>query len=180
MKLPASDCSPKRDSQFAQGCEVSVEITVAIPIPWANVGNYVNKTLDETNRQLRDINLYGVVAEYRESTDYAPGMVLSQDPAPGSRVRQKSPVYLVVSSQKRAEYVTVRNVVGMKFEDAKKALERLGLTVAEPTYEDINPCEGRGISNGIVRKQDLPEGRSVPAGTTIRLVVSRVLDVICE
>jgi beta-lactam-binding protein with PASTA domain/tetratricopeptide (TPR) repeat protein len=172
--------SPQRDSQFAQGCEVNVEITVAIPIPWANVGDYVNKTLVETNRQLRDINLYGVVTEYRESTDYAPGLVLSQNPAPGSRVRQKSPVYLVVSGQKRAENVTVRNVVGMKFEEAKKVLERLGLTVVEPTYEDINPCERRGITNGIVRKQDPQEGRSVPAGTPIKLTVSRVLDVICE
>lgn len=94
-----------------------------------------------------------------EASDDVPvGNVIRQNPPPNSSVDKGSSVELVVS--KGPDMVTVPNVGGMTFAQAKKALEAVGLKAKKT-----------GSDNGRVFIQNPSSGGQVPSGTTVTLVM---------
>jgi serine/threonine-protein kinase len=166
--------SPRPNSQYARGCNVNVDLVVAVPVVYVEVGDYVNMPQNEASRSLSEDKLYAFVT-YQESPNSAPGIVVSQDPPKGSRVRQGTMVHLVVTVPPTITKVTVPPVVGRKLDEAKRQLESLGLTVVVTTkdYCDENP--GGQARNNTILSQDTPPDRKVPVGTTIGLVVNRLV-----
>jgi beta-lactam-binding protein with PASTA domain/predicted Ser/Thr protein kinase len=81
--------------------------------------------------------------------------------------------YLVVTMLTEdggAELVTVPNVVGERYEEAKLELEEAGLTVND---EDVVFRRTDQEEPGTVLDQDPPEGRRVDEGTAVILTVAR-------
>jgi beta-lactam-binding protein with PASTA domain len=171
--------SPKRGTQFAKDCPVNVDFTVAIPIVWVYVENYVRMQLDEARRRLGNIELYANIS-YEESSDYNEGMVLRQDPPEGTRVRHKTAVNLVVSARQRPTDVLVPRVVGMTPRNARRTLERAGLQVGEERCIVINPNSiGRTaiivpqVPPGTAAGTNPPEGTRVLVGTRVTLFIAQ-------
>jgi beta-lactam-binding protein with PASTA domain/tetratricopeptide (TPR) repeat protein len=166
------DQSPTAGSQFAKGCPVNVRITIAIP--WVVVDNYVGMSVDEARRGLSAITLYGEIRD-RES-DGNPGIVLDQNPPAGSRVRHRSPVLLWVSVP-RPELVPVPGVTGKTLYDAIAILERARLRVGRVNYQ-LGPANAqipgvyvRAPIGCFVESQNPVEGRRVPVGTPVNMLV---------
>jgi beta-lactam-binding protein with PASTA domain len=171
--------SPKPETQFARNCPVNVDLTVAVPIVWVYVENYVGNPLDEARRRLGNIELNANVS-YQESSDYNEGTVLRQDPPEGTRVRHRTQVSLVVATRQRPRYVSVPRVVGMTPRDARRTLERAGLQVGEERCVVINSdYVGRTAiivpqaAPGTAAGTDPREGTNVLIGTRVILFIAQ-------
>ncbi|EYR64755.1 protein kinase, partial [Actinotalea ferrariae CF5-4] len=95
------------------------------------------------------------------SEQYGAGVVMAQDPAPGTAGFRGDTVTITVSQG--PPLVEVPNLVGQQFADARAALERLGFAVVR---EDV-----LGGFFGTVRSQDATPGSTLPKGSTITLAV---------
>lgn len=168
--------SPKPETKFARICPVAVDLTIAIPIVWVEVGNYVNLPLNEATRQLSALELLASVS-YQESANTPAGMVMQQSPPPGTRVRHRSPVTLIVSRTPAIKMVTVPSVCGLSLAQARQALLAAGLVLDEPvTYASPNPqlqllC-GKG-AEGTVFKQEPGANTKVQQGTRVKLTIAQ-------
>jgi serine/threonine-protein kinase len=107
---------------------------------------------------------FSVGSVTQQSNDAARGTVLASDPAAGTKVPAGT-VTLTLSSGPAS--VTLPNVVGRSYADARSALEQIGLLVS-----------GSGLDSasteppGTVVSQSPSAGRTVPSGTTIQLRLS--------
>jgi len=125
----------------------------------AAVPDVEGKSRDEAERLVRDAGLTPAVTE-REDENAAPGTVLEQDPAAGTRVPKGGTVALVVA--KAPAPVPVPGVIDAEQEDAVKTLEDAGFRVRVTEEAAQTPEE-----DGIVLDQD-------PAPDTLRPKGSRV------
>jgi serine/threonine-protein kinase len=105
----------------------------------------------------------GLVVERAEdfSEEHPAGVVMAQDPAPGTAGFRTDTVTITVSQG--PPLVEVPNLVGQQFADARATLERLGFSVVR---EDV-----LGGFFGTVRSQDASPGSTLPKGSTITLAV---------
>ena len=113
-----------------------------------------------------DIRDKGLVPRVRQvsSSDVAEGVVVSQEPAPGTRVDEGEIVSIEVSSGKPK--VTVPTVVGQDRDSAIRELNRAGLDVQ---VVEVNSPEDEGT----VTAQSLEGGTTVVEGTSVRINVSK-------
>ncbi|MBA3355241.1 MAG: PASTA domain-containing protein [Pyrinomonadaceae bacterium] len=168
---------PKPGSQFAENCPVKVELTIAVPIIWVNVENYVGMTIDQARQRISAVNLSPDVT-YQENSAYNPYTVAHQEPPFGSRVREGSRILLVVAIPPQVPTVRVQNVFGMKPEVAKRVLEAQGLVVDDRdiSYDDMPASgktpDGREIIGGTVMRQQPAANQRVPSGTRVKLVIA--------
>ena len=99
------------------------------------------------------------------------GIVIKQDPEPGTKVDAGSTVVITVSAGTGLEKVSVPYVVDKDIEAAKKELTEKKLEV-NVMYE-----ENTSKSNGIVLKQSLEVGKVVDEGTAITLTVNKIQEI---
>ncbi len=86
--------------------------------------NFVGLSYDELIS--KNVYDYEFTAEYKETTDMQPGVVMAQDPAEGTKVRSGSKVVLTVSAS--ADDISVPNVYSYSESQAKTALEKANIT----------------------------------------------------
>lgn len=91
--------------------------------------------------------------------------IISQNPPAGSRMDGGSTIQLELWEYPQ---VAVPNVVGRRLADAEAALRRVGLKMAV-----VEKSIGQEKSDGLIRDQDQPAGRTVAMGTTITLTAYR-------
>jgi serine/threonine-protein kinase len=113
-----------------------------------------------------DITDKGLVPRVRQksSSDVEEGVVISQDPPPGTRVEEGDIVSIEVSSGKPK--VTIPTVVGQTSESALRELTAAGLDVL---VREVNSEEDEGD----VTAQQPPAGTVVVEGTSVRINVSK-------
>jgi beta-lactam-binding protein with PASTA domain len=113
-----------------------------------------------------DITDRGLVPRARQvsSSDVEEGVVVSQDPPPGTRLEEGEIVSIEVSSGKPK--VTIPTVVGQNRDSAIRELTALGLEVQEV---EVNSEEDVGDVTG----QQPPPGTVVVEGTRVRINVSK-------
>ena len=92
------------------------------------------------------------------------GIVMDEEPDAGTLVAPSTPVDLLVSDGPAP--VTVPDVVGDDEATAVAAIEALGLTA------NVSYAYSETVAAGLVISQDPADGTSVPAGSTVDLVVS--------
>ena len=123
-------------------------------------------TLEEAKTGLNAAEMaLGKVSEQFSETAAA-GIVLSQDPAPGTPARHGTPVSLAVS--KGPEPIPVPNVVGLEDNEAKDAIEAAGLKAEEAREEVFD----RNIPEGSVVSQS-PANGTLTRGGTVTLTISK-------
>ncbi|WP_411376142.1 protein kinase domain-containing protein [Arthrobacter sp. MPF02] len=123
-------------------------------------------TLNEAKNVLNtaEMALGTVTEEFNEETPA--GIVLAQDPAPGTPARRGTPVGMIVS--KGPEPIPVPFVVGQDEDDAVDAIEAAGLN-AEVAREEVFD---RNIPEGAVVSQ-APAGGTLTRGQTVTLTISK-------
>jgi serine/threonine-protein kinase len=107
---------------------------------------------------------FSVGAVTQQTSDAARGTVLSSEPAAGEKVSVRA-VALTLSSGPAS--VTLPNVVGRPYADARSALEQIGLLVSGSGLDSVSTAPA-----GTVVSQSPTAGRTVPSGTTIQLRLS--------
>jgi beta-lactam-binding protein with PASTA domain len=117
----------------------------------------------DAERALEDAG-FSVGSVTQQSSDAARGTVLATTPAAGDKVPAGA-VTLVLSSGPQS--VTLPNVVGRSYADARSALEQIGLLVAGSGLDSASTEPA-----GTVVSQSPSAGRTVPSGTTIQLRLS--------
>ena len=123
-------------------------------------------TLEEAKNGLNaaEMALGGVTEQFSETA--AAGVVLSQDPAPGTPARHGTPVSLVVS--KGPEPIPVPNVVGRDEDAAVDAIEAAGLK-ADAAREEVFD---KNVPEGAVVSQS-PANGTLTRGGTVTLTISK-------
>jgi serine/threonine-protein kinase len=133
------------------------------------VPRVTNMTQGDAIRRLQEKNLRVGEVERVNDDDVPRGRVIAQTPEQGTEVDENTEVDLQVSAGK--EDVVVRFVKGMTKQEATRLLEGLGLDV---DYEYRASDEERNI----VIETRPSDGESVPAGSTVTLVLSEGLETV--
>ncbi len=129
--------------------------------------NLVYKSQQEAATELKKLGLRLSVEKQIASEKYPMGVVLEQDPIPGSKkVKEGGIVQVVISAGGR--FVEVPDLRGRSLDDSKALLAKLNLEIGEP----INKVRDKELAAGMVISQ-IPEARKkVERGSRIKIVVS--------
>lgn len=178
--------APKPGSQYARNCAVDVDLTIAIPIVWVDVGNYLGLSVDDARQQIRAVDLR-VTTITQQNANAPAGTVIGQSPKAGSRLQHGKSVTLTVASnatpppppppppQNEAE---VPPLCKMELQAARDQLKFYGLINTDADLIPMPPNQqacGAG-SLGQVMWQSPPAGTKVPKGTHIKLVLVPIGD----
>ncbi|MGI5456302.1 Stk1 family PASTA domain-containing Ser/Thr kinase [Streptomyces sp. CA-249302] len=116
---------PTKDTKVEKGS--TVNLVVSTGAPKVAVPNVTGKTLDEATQILEgDDYKFVVKTKTEESTTEDENTVLAQDPKLGKEVEKGSTITLTIA--KAPETVAVPDVTGKSCDDAKSALQDVGLT----------------------------------------------------
>ena len=136
---------------------------------WSNstvdVPNVVGKQLSVATRLLEERHLRVSSSEVTNS-DVPAGQVISQSPEPGESVKEQRLVHLVVS--KGAGDITIPDLQGMSFDQAREKLKSLGLSIGKVTY-----VSDTSKDDGIVISQGLQAGGKASKGATVDITVNQ-------
>ncbi|WP_291083975.1 Stk1 family PASTA domain-containing Ser/Thr kinase [Dietzia sp. UBA5065] len=158
---------PDAGSRVPRGDTVAVLVSVGRPVvPEVGAG----RDVETVSRLLRDSSLEPVRggAEYSDSVPV--GQVISLDPRSGTTVDVGTRVSMVTSSGPAP--VTVPDVAGLEEEQARRALEGVGLTVSGVTRVYDGEVDG-----GLAVGTDPDSGADVARGDGVTLLVSNALTV---
>ena len=136
---------------------------------WSNstvdVRNVVGKQLSVATRLLEERHLRVSSSEVTNS-DVPAGQVISQSPEPGESVKEQRLVHLVVS--KGAGDITIPDLQGMSFDQAREKLKSLGLSIGKVTY-----VSDTSKDDGVVISQGLQAGGKASKGATVDITVNQ-------
>ncbi len=118
----------------------------------------------ETAKQALESAGFVVQASYEASDSVESGLVISQDPVPGSRIPEGYTITLTVSSG--TGNISVPDLVGNTAAEAKVALENMGLAIS------LTDGASDTVPQGSVVSQTPEAGSMVAPGTTVLVVVS--------
>ena len=131
------------------------------------VPNVVGKTGVEATKILEDKGLKVEVASEEEaSSTIAKGSVVKQDPEGKKDNKLKKGEKVTITLSKGPEEIELENLVGKELAEAKKILEKAGLTVKEEKENSANIVENHIIS------QEPAAGTLVKSGDEVTLKVS--------
>lgn len=147
-----------------------VVVTVSRGPSLAPLPNVVGLTAEDARATL-DRRGFQVIEVAAFNEDVPAGTVLGQEPLAGATVDRRSVVVVHVS--RGVEMVPAPPVVGRAEDDARRAIELVGLTVGETTY-----VEDDSIPNGVVAAQTPASGTAAPRGSEVLLTVVRIGEVV--
>ena len=125
-------------------------------------GKFESEAREEIENRGLVFNVRGTAT----STEYEPGMVISQSVKDGSKVNEGFTIDVVLSEGK--DLVRVPGLVNKTYEEAELLLQEKGLEVGERKYEpsDVTP-------NNIVMKQEPEAFTYLAPGSKVHLVISK-------
>lgn len=129
------------------------------------VPEIIDKPLEKAEENLREGNLSLQVLAEEYNPLKPPGIVLSQSPAPGAKVKKGRIVRVVVS--KGEKMVLVPYLKGVSLRQAELMLHEKGLEVGE-----INWVPSDTFPENVVVESDPSFGLSIPSGMSVNLRVS--------
>ena len=143
---------------------------------WSNstvdVPNVVGKQLSVATRLLEERHLRVSSSEVTNS-DVPAGQVISQSPEAGESVKEQRMVHLVVS--KGAGDITIPDLQGMSFDQAREKLKALGLSIGKISYESDSSKD-----DGVVISQGLQAGGKASKGATVDITINQTKSTMVE
>lgn len=143
---------------------------------WSNstvdVPNVVGKQLSVATRLLEERHLRVSSSEVTNS-DVPAGQVISQSPEPGETVKEQRMVHLVVS--KGAGDITIPDLQGMSFDQAREKLKALGLSIGKISYTSDTSKD-----DGVVISQGLQAGGKASKGATVDITINQTKSTMVE
>ncbi|BBC34730.1 Kinase domain protein [Streptomyces graminofaciens] len=123
--------------------------------------NFIGQPQKDAEQSAKNVDLKVKISK-AECEKEKSGNVCSQDPEPDGPIKKGETVSLVISTG--APKVTVPDVQGLQFDEAKAQLEKKGFEVDKKTEESDR-------TKDIVIKQD-PVGKKLEKGSTVTLTVA--------
>ncbi len=158
------------ETDLAEGTEVEkgtiLKLSVSSGAGQIEVPETAGKTYEDAKTTLEEKG-FVVKREEVASDAIASGLVVSQAPQGGTMLEKGSEVVVNVSIGSSEGKVRVPNVIGMTYEDAKKALEDSGFVVA--TVYEVNNSQ---IAKGLVCYQSYSQGSYIAPNSFFELHVS--------
>jgi beta-lactam-binding protein with PASTA domain len=113
-----------------------------------------------------DLQIVEETKKFDTSNEFPIGVVMAQNPGPGSPVKKGRRIYVIVS--KGEPTIEMPKLIGESERNAIFIIKNLGLELREIRYEhsEIFPHEG------LVIDQSIPVSREVKTGTIVDIVVS--------
>ena len=143
---------------------------------WSNstvdVPNVVGKQLSVATRLLEERHLRVSSSEVTNS-DVPAGQVISQSPEAGEAVKEQRMVHLVVS--KGAGDITIPDLQGMSFDQAREKLKALGLSIGKISYTSDTSKD-----DGVVISQGLQAGGKASKGATVDITINQTKSTMVE
>lgn len=147
-----------------------VLVTISRGPSLAPLPNVVGLAAEDARASL-DRRGFQVIEVAAFSEDVPAGTVLGQEPLAGAVVDRRSVVVLQIS--RGVEIVPMPLVVGRAEDDARRAIELVGLAVGETSY-----VEDDAAPNGVVVAQIPASGQGAPRGSDVQLTVVRIGEVV--
>ncbi|WP_129264581.1 Stk1 family PASTA domain-containing Ser/Thr kinase [Streptomyces sp. M3] len=168
VKTAESDKSPdtviSQDPAGGSKAEKDTEVTITVAKEATqNVPGVVGRSFADAEAQLKGVG-FANVSRTDVDSDQAAGTVIEQTPEANSKQPKNVQIVLKVSKgPAEPEQVTIPgDIVGKRYQDAKGALEGLGLVVALAPNSPDNP-------NALVMRADPGANSQVPKGQTVIL-----------
>jgi len=150
---------------------IAAAVLVVVGLAWflllgnqTDVPNVVGMNSGDAVRTLQAAGLVLGVSTPAAEASEQPGTVVSENPAPGTKVKKGSPIDITVSAP--AALIPVPDVKGKEASAAAAELKTAGLVAAQ--YSDYNAASPAGTVFGQVPQA----GQQVPPGTSVALGVS--------
>ena len=121
--------------------------------------------VDSAVQVLRHQGFTPIILDSIYSSEYAPGVVVRQNPLPFSTVKKGRRVYLIVSIGEKPAIVP--NLVGLTPQDARFRLRESGLDAGHIFYDF-----SRNYPKGVVYAQSIPPGDTLRRGRKVNFSVS--------
>lgn len=153
--------APKAGTQVGSGDTVTLFVSKGVTK--VSVPDVTGSDISSARSRIASAGLtVGSVSEDDGSSGQTPGTVVGQDPTGGTSVAKGSSVDLIVAARSGA---SVPDVTGSDQATARSKLESLGFNVNSSGAESTQP-------EGTVIDQDPQPGTSVPAGSTVTIIVA--------
>lgn len=160
--LAVEECPEKVFRLFPKG-QSPDKLCPLHAIPKYAVPNVIGLPVDDARTELQRLGF--VVATRKETVVTGPaGLVVDQDPPPGTLLEKGSRVTLRVATP-APTFVTVPSLTGLDAGTAHQQLQAIGLKWTEVLAPDESPY-------GTVVSQEPPPGIEVPSGSVVSLVIS--------
>ncbi len=127
-----------------------------------DVPNFIGQTYEDVQSEYGDSFTFNV--KYKTDDDADAGVILDQSPSQGNTVQKGATITLTIS--KGTDKITMVDVKGKTYDEAKATLEGLGFTVVK--VEKPNTGDN---SSGTVASANLIVGKSYDKGTQCQLQV---------
>lgn len=134
------------------------------PIPKVVVPQLEQAELSKAKEELEKLELKMAISRQVHNDSVEKGCVVNQNPEAGSKIMEGETVYLVISLGPRV--TEVPNIVGLRLEEAKKALEESNLKVG---IKDEKYSE---VPKGKIISQSPEPGELVGFNTPVNVVIS--------
>lgn len=164
-----------RNLLLAAGIVAAIVLTVTLLLTFMTrhgkeitVPDMANLTLSEAARVASASGLRVHVADSVFVRRVRRGVVFSQNPKAGSRVKAGRRIHLTMNAQ-NAKMVRMPSLVGLSMRQAKAELGSLGLTLGRLVY--VNDIATNNVLRQTYGGADIAEGTMVESGSAINLVV---------
>ncbi|MFJ9585184.1 Stk1 family PASTA domain-containing Ser/Thr kinase [Streptomyces acidicola] len=139
----------------------TITLTIAKEESKSTVPDVTGQSCEAAQQQMQDNDLTGNCVEVETQDDNLVGKVISTAPTANTPVDKNSTVTIQIGKKAEQQVVTVPDVTRQSVKDARKALERAGLTLGN--------VSGASNEDAFVLIQDQQAGTQVPAGTVVNL-----------
>ncbi|WP_455352935.1 Stk1 family PASTA domain-containing Ser/Thr kinase [Streptomyces sp. SYSU K217416] len=152
---------PAGGTQLAEGETISVVVSTGAPK--IAVPDVQGLSFDEAKKQLEDKGFK--VDRKSEVSDRTPGTVINQNPKGDTSVQKGTEITLTVA--KEAAKAQVPDLTGKNADQAKQALEAVGLALGSTTEVDS------ASPPGTVVQQSIQPGTEATAGSTVNIQIAK-------
>lgn len=144
-----------------------IEVVISKGQKLVEVPNLINEYSNEVSFILDEFGLNDGDVTYDYSDVVPWGLVIRQDPEPGTKVPEGSEVDYVISRGPEVQYILMQNYIGKNVEEAKKDILAKGFAIGDIKYQPSDE-----FAKDIVIDQNYPAGSEVEENTPIDLIVS--------
>lgn len=157
---------PAKDRKVKKGREIKVVVSQGSEM--VRVPDLQGITVSDANIRLQNLGLQSGTVSEQYDDKFSQGLIISQDPASGQKVKPGSKVNMLVSKGVEPEKVKIPNLVGSSLENASEKLQDLGFVTGEVTTQSSDK-----YYSGQVINQGVEAGVLAIKGSSVNLTVSK-------
>lgn len=124
--------------------------------------------IDRLEKFLSDKDLQYKIIDSLFETEKAPGVILEQDPAPNSKVKENRTLYLTINASQPPD-VKMPNLIDVSYRQAEAILSSYGLKVGQLIYKP--DLAKNAVLDQLYKGSHIEPMKDIPKGSVIDLVL---------